>query len=91
MGNLNVEKVSNLVVYDYLGKQVEVIEKYQAQGKQQIIWNAEGLPAGIYFCEIKINQGTQTTKLFKLSTLPIFRPSHVREGSGIGRKTRRKS
>jgi len=56
-----------LTIYDYLGKQVEVIGKKQAQGKQQITWNAEGLPAGVYFCVIKTNQGTQTTKIIKLN------------------------
>jgi len=56
-----------LTIYDYLGKQVEVIEKKQAQGKQQITWNAEGLPAGVYSCVIKTNQGTQTTKIIKLN------------------------
>jgi len=55
-----------LTIYDYLGKQVKVIEKKQAQGKQQITWNAEGLPAGVYFCVIKTNQGIETTKLIKL-------------------------
>jgi len=53
-------------IYDYLGKKLEVIEKKQTQGKQQITWNAEGLPAGVYFCVIKTNQGIETTKLIKL-------------------------
>ena len=55
-----------LTIYDYLGRQVELIEKMQAQGKQQIVWDAEGLPAGVYFCVIKTNQGIRTTKLIKL-------------------------
>ena len=55
-----------LTIYDYLGKQVELIKKKQAQGKQQIIWNAEGLPAGVYFCVIKSESGTQTMKMVKI-------------------------
>ena len=55
-----------LTIYDYLGKQVEVIEKKQAQGKQQIIWNAEGLPAGVYTCVLKTESETQTVKMIKM-------------------------
>ncbi len=60
------EKVT-LTIYDYLGKQVYQTQENQSQGQQQLIWNAEGLPAGIYFCVIRTNQGTQTTKLIKLN------------------------
>jgi N-acetylneuraminic acid mutarotase len=63
---LNKPSTVQLIMYDYLGKQVEVIEKKQAHGKQQIIWNAEGLPVGIYFCVLKTNKGTQTKKIIKL-------------------------
>ena len=55
-----------LTIYDYLGKQVEVIKEKQAQGKQQVLWNAEGLPSGVYFCSLKTNEGMQTKKLIKL-------------------------
>ncbi len=52
-----------LTIYDYLGKQLEVIEKKQAQGKQQIIWNAEGLPAGVYFVKLTTANASATHKI----------------------------
>jgi len=55
-----------ITMYNHLGKQVKVIEKKQSRGKQQIIWNAERLPAGIYFCVLKTNAGMQTMKMIKL-------------------------
>lgn len=56
-----------ITIHDCLGDQIKVIEEKQALGQQQIIWNAEGLPAGVYYCVIKTNQGRQTTKLIKLN------------------------
>ncbi len=56
-----------LTIYDYFGQKVYQTQENQSQGQQQLIWNAEGLPAGIYFCVIRTNQGTQTTKLIKLN------------------------
>lgn len=53
-------------IYDYVGNKVEVIEQKQSYGKQQISWNAKGLPAGIYFCILKTNEQTFTSKLIKL-------------------------
>jgi len=55
-----------ITIYNHLGKQVELIEQNQPQGKQQVVWNAEGLPAGIYYCVLKTENGTQTMKMTKL-------------------------
>ena len=63
---LTKPSTAQLTIYNYLGKQVELIEKQQAQGKQQITWNAEGLPAGVYFCVLKANEVVQTKKIIKL-------------------------
>ena len=63
---LNQPSVVQLIIYDYLGNQVEVIDQNQSQGKQQIIWNAEGLPAGVYFCMVKIESETKMMKMIKL-------------------------
>ncbi len=35
-------------------------------GQQKIEWNCKGLPAGMYFCVLKTNNGIQTTKMIKL-------------------------
>lgn len=63
-----LEKSSNfqLLIYNHLGEQVEQITEYQPQGKHQFTWHAENLPAGVYYCVLKTNYGTQTTKMIKL-------------------------
>ncbi len=55
-----------ITIYNYLGEQVEVIRQTQSAGKQQVLWIAEGLPAGIYFCVLKTNEGTKTMKMIKM-------------------------
>lgn len=55
-----------LIIYDYLGKQVDRMELQQSNGKQQITWNAKGRPAGVYTCVLKSKSGTQTVKMIKL-------------------------
>ncbi|MDB4303638.1 T9SS type A sorting domain-containing protein [Desulfosarcina sp.] len=56
----------SMTIYNHLGVQIEAIEKKQSQGKQQVVWNAEGLPAGVYFCVLKTNKRMQTQKIIKL-------------------------
>jgi hypothetical protein len=55
-----------LEIYNHFGEQVEQITDYQPQGKHQFTWHAENLPAGIYYCVLKTEYGTQTTKMIKL-------------------------
>ena len=55
-----------ITIYDYLGKQLEVIQQNQSAGKQQVVWNAEGLPNGVYYCVLKTETGVQTLKMIKL-------------------------
>ncbi len=47
-----------ITIYNYLGKQIGVIEKQQPQGLQKVVWSAENLPAGIYY--IRLRAGKQT-------------------------------
>ncbi len=56
----------SLTIYNHLGVQIEVINKKQSQGKQQVVWNAERLPAGVYFCVLKTRSQIQTMKMIKL-------------------------
>jgi hypothetical protein len=45
----------NLSIYNHLGQQVAVlVDGEQAAGRQMVQWNAEGLPAGIYFYRLSI-------------------------------------
>ena len=41
-------------------EQLEVIRQNQSAGRQQVVWNAEGLPNGVYFCGLKTKDGTKT-------------------------------
>ncbi len=55
-----------ITFYNHLGKQLEVIQQTQSAGKQQVVWDAEGLPGGVYYCVLKINEGMQTMKMIKM-------------------------
>jgi flagellar hook assembly protein FlgD len=46
----------NLSIYNYLGQQVVVLaDGKQAAGRQQVRWDAEGIPAGIYFYRLAVS------------------------------------
>jgi len=59
------EKVT-LTIYDYLGKQVYQTQENQPQGKQQLIWNAEVLPDGIYYYRLQAGEQTANGKMVKV-------------------------
>ncbi len=64
--NLQHSGKVNLTIYDNIGEQVKVLlNEYQQQGEQQVIFNTKVLPAGIYFCVLKTNYDIQTKKLIK--------------------------
>ncbi len=63
---LKQPEIITITIYNHLGQKVEGNGKKTIHGKQQIEWNAEGLPAGVYFCALKTNEGTQTKKMIKL-------------------------
>ena len=57
----------NLSIYNHLGQKVAVLsDGQQAAGRQQMIWNAEGLPAGIYLYRLTTNDRRQTNSFGKL-------------------------
>ena len=58
------EKVT-LTIYDYLGKQVHQVQVNQAQGSQQIKWNAEGYADGIYYYRLQAGEQVANGKLVK--------------------------
>jgi len=63
---LKQPKMVTITIYNHLGVQVEVMMKKKSVGKQKIDWDAERLPAGIYFCVLQTNEGIQTTKMIKI-------------------------
>jgi hypothetical protein len=53
-----------LSICDYLGKEVEVVmNERQTKGKHQVQWNAEGMPAGIYFYQLTAGSQSSTGKM----------------------------
>lgn len=53
-----------LKVYDSLGKEVAMlVNKVQSVGLQEIDWNADHLPGGIYYCRLRQGNFIQTIKM----------------------------
>ena len=38
-----------IIICNHLGERIKVIQQKQLSGKQQVFWNAEGLPPGVYY------------------------------------------
>jgi len=57
-----------LTIIDITGKEIQKIISIELpEGTHQFDWNAKELPAGIYFCVLKTNEGIQTKKIIKLN------------------------
>ena len=54
-----------LTIYDYLGKQLEVIIENQPYGLQKVSWNAEKLPDGIYYFRLQAGEQVVNGKIVK--------------------------
>jgi len=56
-----------IVVYDLTGQLVNtIVTEYKSAGSYQYIWNASGLPSGVYLCQIRAGSFRQTQKLLLL-------------------------
>lgn len=53
-------------IFNHLGEKVEKISQTQKQGKQQVTWSAEGLPAGIYYFTLRAGNKVTNGKLMLL-------------------------
>jgi hypothetical protein len=52
---LEEDEFMTITVYNHLGQQVAVVvNEQQAKGTHQVHWNAEGLPTGVYFCQLAL-------------------------------------
>ena len=57
----------SLKVYDILGREVAVLVSEQlSAGNHSRLWNAEGLPSGVYFYRLQAGSFTETKKLILL-------------------------
>ncbi len=50
-------------IYNHLGKQFDLIHQNQSSGPQQIIWNAEGLPSGVYYFRLQTGDKIASGKM----------------------------
>jgi hypothetical protein len=58
---------TSLEIYNYFGQLVSIlVDEIKQQGKHKIQLDGKELPAGIYFCVLKTNEGIQTRKIVKL-------------------------
>lgn len=56
-----------LKVYDFTGRVIKtLVNENQSPGEHQVIFNAEGLPAGVYFYQLTVNGLVQTKKMILL-------------------------
>ena len=54
----------SLIIYNVLGKEVEtLVSEYRPAGKYEIIFNADGLPSGVYFYQLKADSFVETRKM----------------------------
>jgi hypothetical protein len=57
----------SLLIYNVLGKEVEtLVNEYRPAGKYEIIFNADGLPSGVYFYQLKADSFVDTNKMILL-------------------------
>lgn len=52
-----------ITIFNHLGEQVEEIRQHPSSGRQQIIWDAKGLPVGIYYFRLQAGEQVATGKL----------------------------
>jgi CubicO group peptidase (beta-lactamase class C family) len=56
-----------LSIFNYLGQEVAtLIDGSQSKGTHEVHWNAEILPAGIYYCTLKIGNQVIVSKIVKM-------------------------
>ena len=55
---LPINNEVKLSIYNLLGQEMaSLVNEFQAAGKHQISWNAEGFASGVYFYRISTNEG----------------------------------
>ncbi|MDZ7796391.1 MAG: hypothetical protein U5N56_04825 [Candidatus Marinimicrobia bacterium] len=50
-------------MYDLHGKKITtLVERPENAGSHSVLWDASGLPSGIYFCHLKIDSKQRLTR-----------------------------
>jgi hypothetical protein len=53
-----------LNIYNFTGRKTKTLMKAgMAQGAHQVVFNASVLPAGMYFCQLRVNGVTETLEM----------------------------
>ena len=54
----------SLKIYNLAGQEIEtLVDGVRSAGKHQVLWQAKGLPSGIYFAQLKANSEMKTMKM----------------------------
>jgi hypothetical protein len=54
----------SLIIYDISGREIKsLVSGHRSFGEHKVVWNAEGLPSGIYFARLTMGGFSQTQKL----------------------------
>lgn len=57
----------SLEVYDLLGREIAtLVNETKAPGTYEITWDAEGVPSGVYFYQLRAGEFWETKKLVLL-------------------------
>jgi hypothetical protein len=56
----------NIIIFNPQGQLIERIELEQPKGEQRVEWNAEGLPAGVYYYKIQAGEKAGSGKMVKM-------------------------
>lgn len=61
--SLSSQSQVTLSIFNSFGELIHQVQEHQQPGKQQIRWDAKGIPAGVYFYRLEAGEQTATGKL----------------------------
>jgi len=64
--SLDKHSTTTICIFNSKGQLIEKIEQEQPKGEQQVQWNAEGLPAGIYYYRLQAGEMAGGGKMIKM-------------------------
>jgi hypothetical protein len=57
------EELTSIRIHDAAGRLVKtLVNKEKEPGRHEVAWNAEGLPAGIYFARLSVDSNHRQTR-----------------------------